>query len=306
VAQSADNVAMASQALKSSIEETTQASRQIAESTQRIASGIETQAASTEQSSRAMEDMARGTGQIAETSTLAHETSIRSKQEAEQGYEVIQSTIAKMGTVQHAIIDISKVMEALNERSAEIGGIVTAMKEIASQTSLLSLNASIEAARAGEQGRGFAVVALEVKKLAELSSSSAEQIQVLVGQVQADIATASGATGKGLSEFEQGMTAMEQSGPSFAGIVEASQQVVDQIQEASAAAEEMSASTEEIYASLQELERVAGKSAESSESITAATEEQIATMEEISHSSRTLNEMAAELKEAAHRFRMGR
>lgn len=305
VANNADNVSAASRALQSSIDETTQASRQIAESTQRITSGIETQAASTEQSSRAMEDMARGIGQIAATSTAAHETSISSKLEAEQGYEVLQSSIAKMGTVEDAIIGISKVMDTLNERSAEIGGIVTAMTEIASQTSLLSLNASIEAARAGEQGKGFAVVALEVKKLAELSRSSSEQIQALVGQVQADIATASEATGTGLDEFKQGLTAMEAGGRSFAGIVEASRQVVEQIQESSAAAEEMSASTEEIYASLQELDRLAGRSAENSETISAATEEQIAVMEQIAHSSRSLSEMAEELKEAAHRFRIG-
>ncbi|MHA6484870.1 methyl-accepting chemotaxis protein [Paenibacillus sp. strain BS8-2] len=304
VVHNAEHVSTASHALQSSIDETTQASKQIAESTQNITTGIEMQAVSTHQSSNAMENMARGIGQIAETSSMAHESSLRSKHDAEQGFAVIQGSIQKMETVQGSMQELSAVMETLNDRSAQIGSIVTTIAEIASQTGLLSLNASIEAARAGEHGRGFAVVALEVKKLAELSRVSSTQIQELIQQVQSDIAVAAVSTDTGLLEVREGMDAVSDSGRTFAHIVEASQQIVEQIQEVSAAAEEMSASTEQIYASLQELERVAGRSAASSETISAATEEQIATMEEIAHSSKSLNEMAVELRIAAHRFRI--
>jgi methyl-accepting chemotaxis protein len=306
VIQSSDNVSSSSHGLQTSIAETTQASRQIAESTQGIVTGIESQAISTEQSSKAMEEMALGIARIADTSTLAYETSVRSKEAAEQGFRHIHLTIDKMATAGRAIDDISGIMAVLSERSREISGIVTTMSEIASQTSLLSLNASIEAARAGEQGRGFAVVAAEVKKLAEMSSLSAEQINTLVNDVQADISAAFSSTETGSNQFRQGMVEIEETGDSFSRIVEATQEVVAQIQEASASAEEMSASTEQIYASLQELERVAGQSAESSEMISASTEEQIASMESISQSSQALHVMATELKNAAHRFKVAK
>jgi methyl-accepting chemotaxis protein len=209
-----------------------------------------------------------------------------------------------MSTVQQAVNNIANVMESLNIRSTEISNIVTVMTDIASQTSLLSLNASIEAARAGEQGRGFGVVAMEVKKLAEMSKQSSEQISDLVHKVQSDILSASSSTDKGIAEFNQSMQVIEQTGSAFGQIVESTQEVVGQIQEASAAAEEMAASSEEIYASLQELERIAGRSAENSEMISAATEEQIATMEEIASSSNQLNQMADELKDVSHRFQI--
>jgi methyl-accepting chemotaxis protein len=295
VIHSSDKVSSASQTLQSSIEETTQASRHIAESTQQIASGIETQALSTEQSSKAIEEMALGIQRIADTSSQAYDTSVRSKNEAEQGYQLIGQSFNKMQSVQVAVDNISKVMDTLNIRSNEISSIVTVMTDIASQT---------EAARAGEQGKGFSVGAAEVKKLAEMSKSSSEQIHELVLKVQSDIASASSSTDRGIDEFQQGMLMIEQTGGAFSKIVESTQNVVGQIQEASAAAEEMSASSEQIYASLQELDRIATQSAESSEMISGATEEQIAVMEEIAHSSNSLNQMALELKEMAHQFRI--
>lgn len=92
--------------------------------------------------------------------------------------EKSRATVEITGAIQKDIL-------SLNEQTQSIGGFAEVIDEIASQTNLLSLNASIEAARAGEAGRGFAVVAQEIRKLADQSLSAAQQIGGIVQQIQA-------------------------------------------------------------------------------------------------------------------------
>src|SRR5690606_28450645 len=79
---------------------------------------------------------------------------------------------------------MADVIDTLEEKVKEIGGVMETITDISSQTNLLALNASIEAARAGEHGKGFAVVAEEVRKLAEMSARATEEVKETVLQLQ--------------------------------------------------------------------------------------------------------------------------
>jgi methyl-accepting chemotaxis protein len=301
---SSDSLSAASQELSVSIGETTKATVTISNSIHEMATANETQARSIQESANAMEEMASGIQRIAQTSATAHEASVRTLREAEQGNQLIVQSSEQMNAVSSTVGDLAAIVAKLGERSQQIGEIVQAITEISSQTNLLALNASIEAARAGEHGKGFAVVAGEVRKLAERSNASAAQVTELVEAIQSDIEQAATAMVKGEQEVDAGVQAIRRTGEAFASILEATRSVVDQVQEASAVSEQMSASSQQIAASLQEMERMSSQSNEMSQAISASTEEQLASMEEISASAESLSGMSKEMQELAHRFKL--
>src|SRR5690606_27928047 len=90
------------------------------------------------------------------------------------------------------IQEMSEDIKQLNKQMAETTKMTITIREIANQTNLLALNASIEAARAGEHGQGFAVVATEIRKLADLSGHSAEQISKQLASFSKQIEMTSG------------------------------------------------------------------------------------------------------------------
>jgi len=302
---SSHTLANYSNQLSSTTTETTQAIYHTTNAISEVASDNETQAQSTQETSRAMNEMTDGIGRVADSSSLAHELSLSTLEEAENGNQLIVGTTNQIQIVSESVDEMNASVTKLMDQSVQIEEIINTIKNISSQTNLLALNAAIEAARAGEQGRGFAVVAGEVRKLAELTNASAEQISELVGDIRHHISNTSTTMSKSQSEVTTAVQSIRQTGESFAAIVSSTRSVVNQISEVSAAAQQMSASTEEIAASIHQIEQISTRTAGAAQNVSATAEEQLASMDEIAVSVEKLRSMSEEMKKRANEFKLG-
>jgi len=279
-------------------------SNQITASIQEVSEGAHTQYKSSEESAATLEQMSKGIYQIAEVSSNVTQLSSISLENAEQGNSSVQKVIDQMNVINHSVQKSATAIKTLENQSNEISLITNMIREISAQTNLLALNAAIEAARAGEHGRGFAIVAEEVRKLAEQSEKSANNISVLISKINEDTSLTVQSMDVVTENVEEGTKAVEEAGKYFESILKSIQGVVCQIEDVSSTSEEMSASSEEITAGVMESTMIANKAAKMTDYVVEQTEEQENYIHDILASITELNKMASELDELVSKFEL--
>lgn len=304
VGDTANQLVASSEQLTASAEQNSKATEQIAYTTQEVAEGSEKQVRSVEDTSKVINEMSDGVRQIAANSQNANFAAVHASELALEGNKAIQTAVKQMNSINNTVSGLAELVKGLSEHSREIGQIVKVITDIAAQTNLLALNAAIEAARAGEHGRGFSVVASEVRKLAEQSTASAQQIAHLITNIQTETNKAVQSMETGTQEVADGIDVVNAAGESFGQIQRSVNEVANQIQEVSAAVQQISAGTEKMVNSIELIAEVSETTSAGTQNVSAAAEEQLASMEEISASAAYLSKMAEELQGLVQKFKV--
>ena len=233
-----------------------QSNNVIASSIIEIASSSDQQEASNNEVTQAMNEMSIGIQRLADTTSDIAEASTEMTNLVETSVDHAKQVVSQIQNVEASVVNTEEYVREMSEKFKSIKEMVSVITSIADQTNLLALNAAIEAARAGEAGKGFAVVADEVRKLAEMSRNSADDIQAYLENFLQISNKALVEMDNSTVEVTAGSQSVTEIGDKLQQILTVVMDVNAKIQDDSAVIEQMSASSEEILASTEEMQKL--------------------------------------------------
>lgn len=255
------NVSNALREVESVSDQVNTGASNLAEAAQSLAEGATDQAASVQEMLATMDTVSDGLKHTVTSVEEAYQQALRCANDAKLSYDEMHNMVESMNRI--------------NVTSKKIENIIAEIESIASQTNLLSLNASIEAARAGEAGRGFAVVADEIRQLAEQSAQSAVGTRELVNNT--------------LYEIGEGSKIAYKTADVLTGVVDAIQKIAETSKSLSENSQVQADSVEQANIGISRISEIV-------QSNSAAAEESFATSEELSAQATTMHELVEQFK----------
>lgn len=262
----------------------------VASGSRSISDSIAQQSEKSSAIAAAIEQLSVSITSVADSARSSDEISVKNRDDAIEGSAAIGEVQQSMERLTQNTGQTATLVQSLSERSSQITRIVEAIKGIADQTNLLALNAAIEAARAGEQGRGFAVVADEVRKLAEQTGKSTQEISVMVAEIQQDIGNT--------------CTSMDENVALVATCLELSQKADGILTSLAAGASVINSHINEIGRAVREQDAAAKAVANSMEGITQMSEQTVSASEAVAENANDLRSIAGGLNDIVAQFKV--
>lgn len=300
-------------------------SKDVTLSAQSLAATSEEASASADEVGRTVEEIARGASEQAQDAEAGvivaqslsdkfnmlgtkTDSMIKATEDVVQanvsGTDMINELKDKTQMAEDANMRIETAISELDNNTQSIDAILNTISDISDQTNLLALNASIEAARAGEHGRGFAVVAEEIRKLAEESSSAADDIRDIITKIIAD-SSKTVQEMRTVKDIGSGQAeAVTNVDASFETISVSVSKIVEEIYGIKSAVEELLGDKDKIVGAIGNISAVSEETAAASQEVNASMDQQTMAVEEVAKAAERLNEISITLNSELSKFKV--
>lgn len=290
--------------ISSMSQETTASISEVANAIQEVANGATNQAQSSTEVATSVGELSDRIDEVGRHTNNINELSNETEKLSNQGIVILKDLIDKAGKAKDNAIESAKMVNEMAKSIDKINYMSNAIASITEQTNLLALNASIEAARAGEAGKGFAVVADEIRKLAEESKTSTDQIKAIISEINTNANNAHEAMEESKEMSQEQGKAIKETEDIFNRIVDSIIPLSGAIDNINNLNEKMHANREEVNAQIQNIAAVSEESASISEEVTASAEEVSATMDELTQYAGNLQDISHKLQDELKSFKL--
>lgn len=235
---------------------------------------------------------------VIETNSKTSETLVNSSE------QYVQALMKSIDEVSIKFRDVVNKINSLSSNVDKISEITNLINSVAEQTNLLSLNASIEAARAGEHGRGFAVVAEEIRKLAEQSKTSSENIYTLIRDIGVEKNMVVDTTKVMENELHNQINVISNITDSFEKVFDSINENTPRIKTATVSLNNLDNQKNTILSKIEDLSAVSEEVTASTEEIASSSDEMNSSSEDVANSAQALNDMSEEMITNINKFKL--